>query len=73
MLEPWATLSALRRARVSRGLSLLRVSLATGIPAQKIGNAERLLGRLAPVERKLLANFYGSPEDVLFEEWLGDA
>jgi transcriptional regulator with XRE-family HTH domain len=68
MLEPWVALSALRRTRVSRGISLLRVAVDTGIPAGKLSAAERLLARLTPAERRVLGEYFGTEERLLFEE-----
>ena len=68
MLEPWVVLSALRRTRVSRGISLLKLSCDTGIPAGKLSAAERSLGRLTPSERRVLAEFFQTEEAALFEE-----
>jgi hypothetical protein len=68
MLEPWVALSALRRTRVSRGISLLRVSCDTGIPAGKLSAAERCLGHLTPSERRVLAEFFETEEAALFED-----
>ena len=68
MLEPWAALSPLRRARLARGISLLRVSCDTGIPPGKLSAAERSLGRLTPSERRVLGEYFKTDEGMLFEE-----
>jgi len=68
MLEPWVALSALRRTRVSRGISLLKLSCETGIATGKLSAAERSLGRLTPAERRALAEFFQTDEAALFEE-----
>jgi hypothetical protein len=68
MLEPWIALSPLRRTRLSRGISLLKLACDTGIPQGKLSAAERCLGRLTPAERRVLAEFFATEESALFEE-----
>ena len=67
-MESWASLSPLRRARVSRGISLLRVALETGIPEGRLSAAERHLARLTHAERRLLARYFDTHEAALFDE-----
>jgi transcriptional regulator with XRE-family HTH domain len=68
MIEAWVAMSALRRARLSRGISLLQAAVETGIPVGRLSRAERQLARLSKAERRRIAEFFSTDETFLFEE-----
>jgi len=58
-MEPLTKLSALRRARLNLGRSLLEIQLATGISSAKMSAAERGLTQLSRAETRVVAKALG--------------
>lgn len=65
--------SALRRARLNLGRTLLEMQLATGISSGKLSAVERGLLRLTPSEQRVVAEALGADPALLFQSAASDS
>lgn len=68
LLGRCATVLRLRRERKRRNWSLTKVTVLTGIDTAALSKIERGLWPCGPAWRRRLAEAFGLPEEVLFEE-----
>ena len=65
-MQPLATASKLRLARLTLGRSLLEIARETGISSTKLSAAERGFVQLTRAERRVVARALGTTPEALF-------